>query len=67
MKYDTSFTIKYPECDEDIRVGTAGPNGLINHQGKKPCHEAKKKKERTRTLFDVGIKKCVAQPKETAV
>ena len=66
-KYDSSFTVKCPECHEDVNVGTAGPNGLIQHQGKKPCREAKKRKDeqaRTRTLFDVGVKK-IQQPKGT--
>ena len=65
VKYDTSTTVKCPECNEDIQVGTAGPAGIIQHQGKKPCikaREAKKEKGRLRTLFQVGVKKVQILP-----
>jgi len=33
--------VKCPECDEDVQVGTVGPAGIVQHQGKnvgiKPC------------------------------
>ena len=49
-----------PECSEDVHVGTAGPAGLAQHQGKGPCREAREKKDaqkKTRKLFDFGWKK----------
>ena len=52
--------MKCPECDEDVRVGTAGPAGIVQHQGKKPCIkacEAKEEEGRIWTLFQVGVKK----------
>jgi len=60
VKYDTSTTVKCPECDEEVQVGTAGPAGIVQHQGKKACikaSEAKKQKGKVRTLFQVGVKK----------
>jgi len=63
VKYNTSTTVKCPECDEDIQVGTVGPAGIIQHQGKKACIKAckaKKEKGRVQTLFQVGVKKVQA-------
>ena len=46
-----------PLCGEDVQVGTAGPQGLKQHQGKKKClaNIEKKKKEEQKgknlTLF----------------
>ena len=68
VKYDIDFSIRCPECEEDIRVGTAGPNGLPNHQGKKLCRDTKARKEKqakTRTLFDIGIQRVVPSQKKT--
>jgi hypothetical protein len=36
-KYDVSSTVRYPICEDDIQVGTAGLRGLEQHQGKKKC------------------------------
>ena len=38
-KYNVSTTARCPLCDDDIQVGTAGPQGLQieQHQGKKKC------------------------------
>ncbi|KAF8148025.1 hypothetical protein B0H34DRAFT_272383 [Crassisporium funariophilum] len=60
VKYDDSTTIVCPSCGEDVRVGSAGPAGLAQHEGKGPCrkNQAKRKQQKkTRTLFDVGLKK----------
>ena len=57
--------MKCPECDENIQVGTAGPAGIIQHQGKKPCikaRKAKKEKGWLQTLFQVGVKKVQILP-----
>ena len=35
LKYDISTSVHCPLCDNDIQVGTAGPQGLDQHQGKK--------------------------------
>ena len=54
--------MKCPDCDEDVRVGMAGPAGIVQHQGKKPCimaQQAKEAKNKTRTLFQVGVKKVI--------
>ncbi|KAF8871917.1 hypothetical protein BD779DRAFT_1477859 [Infundibulicybe gibba] len=47
-----------------IRVGTAGPGGLVQHQGKKKCRAsvekrkmAEKQSGQVRTLFEFGVKK----------
>ena len=69
MKYDASTTVRCPECDEDVSVGTAGPAGIIQHQGKKPCKKARQAKEekgKIRTLFQLGVKKVKALLLETA-
>ena len=34
-----------PLCEEDIQVGTAGPQGLAQHKGKKKCLATVKKKK----------------------
>jgi hypothetical protein len=49
-----------PECGTNVQVGTAGPAGLEQHQGKGLCRDARQKREqqkKTRTLFDFGLKK----------
>jgi hypothetical protein len=34
-KYDVSATVHCPLSENDVQVGTAGPQGLEQHQGKK--------------------------------
>lgn len=49
-----------PSCGEDVHVGTAGPSGLAQHEGKGPCRKSQAKKEQkrqARTLFDLGLKR----------
>ena len=52
-----------PECETDINIGFAGPEGLVQHQGKSKCKENIDKKKKTNkktkvwTLFAVGMKK----------
>ena len=51
--------MKCPDCD-DVCVGTAGPAGIVQHQGKTPCKkawQAKEAKRKIRTLFQVGVTK----------
>ena len=43
-KYNVSTTVCCPLCDNDIQVGTAGPQGLDQHQGKKKEEEQNGKK-----------------------
>ncbi|KAF8232406.1 hypothetical protein L208DRAFT_1272330, partial [Tricholoma matsutake] len=68
-KYDESYTMRCPDCDEDIHVGTGGPKNLASHRGRKQCcngQERKaqlKKQGRIQTLFDIGITKATAKPK----
>ena len=51
------MTEQCPLCEEDIQVGTAGPQGLAQHKGKKKCLTNVKKKQqemgvaKTPTLF----------------
>ena len=45
MKYDITTTERCPLCEEDIKVGTAGPQGLEQHKGKKRCLATVKKKK----------------------
>ena len=45
VKYDITTTERCPLCEEDIQVGTAGPQGLAQHRGKKKCLAAVKKKQ----------------------
>ena len=50
-----------PSCGEDVHVGSAGPAGLAQHEGKGPCRKSQAKKEQkrqARTLFDVGLKRA---------
>ncbi|KAF8230954.1 hypothetical protein L208DRAFT_1279432, partial [Tricholoma matsutake] len=50
-----------PSCGGDVHVRTAGPAGLAQHKGKRPCHKAQAKRnqqKKTRTLFDIGLKKA---------
>ena len=52
--------VKCPDSDEGVCVGTAGPAGIVQHQGKKPCRKAwqvKEAKRKIRTLFQVGVTK----------
>ena len=64
--------MRCPDCDEDIRVGTGGPKNLASHQGGKLCRNGQerkaqlKKRGRTQTLFDIGITKATAKPKNIA-
>ncbi|KAH9010934.1 hypothetical protein EDB83DRAFT_378225 [Lactarius deliciosus] len=44
VKYDVTTTERCPLCEEDIQVGTAGPQGLAQHRGKKKCLATVKKK-----------------------
>ena len=39
------MTARCPLCEEDIQVGTAGPQGLEQHRGKKKCLANFKKKQ----------------------
>ena len=51
------MTVKCPNCDEDVCVRMAGPAGIVQHQGKKPCKKAQQVKEakgKIHTLFQVG-------------
>src|ERR1700678_2556283 len=60
VKYDNSTTIVCPSCGEDVHVGSAGPAGLAQHEGKGPCRKAQAKKEqqkKTRTLVKSSVKK----------
>ena len=50
-----------PSCGEDVHVGSAGPAGIAQHEGKGPRRKAQTKKnqqKKTRTLFDIGLKKA---------
>ncbi|KAF8240321.1 hypothetical protein L208DRAFT_1233751, partial [Tricholoma matsutake] len=61
LKFDDSTTVVCPSCGGDVCVGTAGPVGLAQHEGKGPCHKAQAKKnqeKKTRTLFAIGLKKA---------
>ena len=61
IKYDDSTTVVCPSCDEDVCVGSAGPTGLVQHEGKGPCCKAQAKKEQlkhARTLFNIGVKRA---------
>ncbi|KAF8152655.1 hypothetical protein B0H34DRAFT_677940 [Crassisporium funariophilum] len=56
VKYDAATTVRCPKCNEDVQVGTAGPAGIIQHQGKKSCQkarQAKKDKGKLWTLFQL--------------
>ena len=71
-KYDVSTTARCPLCDDDIQVGTAGPQGLDQHQGKKKCLATiGKKKEEERngknlTLFSFLQRKDKGKPLSAA-
>jgi len=56
------------ECDEDVCVGTAGPAGIVQHQGKKPCKKARANEEKgkLRTLFAAEVRKVKAMLPGTA-
>jgi hypothetical protein len=63
VKYNASTTVKCPKCDEELQVRTAGPAGIVQHQGKKACikaPKAKTEKGRVRTLFQVRVRKVQA-------
>ena len=68
VKYDITMTERCPLCEEDIQVGTAGPQGLAQHQGKKKClANVKKKKQdaakaKEPTLFAYLHQKVATQP-----
>ena len=50
-----------PSCGKDVHVGSAGPAGLAQHEGKGPCRKSQAKNEQkrqARTLFDVGLKRA---------
>ena len=57
IRYDVTATERCPLCEEDIQVGTAGPQGLAQHKGKMKCLANVKKKQqemgvaKTPTLF----------------
>ena len=60
-QYDYSTIVVCPSCGEEVHVGSAGPAGLAQHEGKGPCRKSQAKKEQkrqTRTLFDVGLKRA---------
>ena len=64
------MTVKCPDCNKDVCVRTAGPAGIIQHQGKKPCkkvQQAKEAKGKTHTLFQVGVTKVKASLLGTAL
>ena len=56
-----NFTVRCPECDDLITMGTCGSNGLVEHQGKSKCITTVKQKakedksKRNHTLFGLGI------------
>ena len=46
-----------PSCGEDVHVGSAGPAGIAQHEGKGPRRKAQAKKnqqKKTSTLFNVA-------------
>jgi len=67
-KYDVSTTVRCPLCEDDIQVGTAGPQGLEQHEGKKKCLAtiAKKKQDKgnakNRTIFPFLQRKDKGEP-----
>jgi len=68
VKYDASTRVLCPDCGTNVHVGTAGPDGLQQHQGMGPCRDARQKKEekkKTRKLFDFGWKKRDEIPTNT--
>jgi hypothetical protein len=71
VKYDITTTERCPLCEEDIQVGTAGPQGLAQHRGKKKClAPIKKKKQDTvmmkkPTLFSYLSRQETALPTAT--
>ena len=51
-----------------MHVGTAGPSGLAQHEGKGPRRKSQAKKEQkrqARTLFDLGLKRVKDIPTST--
>ncbi|KAF8154984.1 hypothetical protein B0H34DRAFT_676656 [Crassisporium funariophilum] len=70
VKYDAATTVRCPKCNEEVQVGTVGPAGIIQHQGKKSCQkarQAKKDKGKLWTLFQVGVKRVQALLPGTAL
>ena len=71
VKYDITTTERCPLCGEDIQVGTAGPQGLAQHRGKKKRLATAKKKEqdavmaREPTLFSYLCRKDTTLPTPT--
>jgi hypothetical protein len=71
-KYDVSTTVCCPLCEDDIQVGTAGPQGPEQHQGKKKCLATiSKKKQDERsvknlTLFSFLQRKDKGEPLSAA-
>jgi hypothetical protein len=45
VKYDITTIERCPLCEGDVQVGTAGPQGLEQHRGKKKCLATVKKKQ----------------------
>ena len=72
-KYDISTTVRCPLCDEEVQVGTAGPQGLNQHQGKKKCRanmekkRQEEKKVKTLTLFSFMQHQDKREPTEAEV
>ncbi|KAI9431976.1 hypothetical protein H4582DRAFT_1821850 [Lactarius indigo] len=73
VKYDITTTERCPLCKEDIQVGTAGPQGLAQHQGKKKClATVKKKRQDTEmakkpTLFLIRVREPGCEPRAGGV
>jgi hypothetical protein len=48
VKYTDTSTLKCPDCEQDIRVGTAGSKNLDMHRGSKACRTEREKKTQAR-------------------
>jgi hypothetical protein len=65
--------IRCPLCGEEVQVGTAGPQGLNQHQGKKKClaniekKKQEEKKGKAMTLFSFMQRQDKREPTEAEV
>ena len=72
-KYDVSTMVCCPLCGEDVHVGTAGPQGLNQHQGKKKClaniekKRQDEKKGKNLTLFSLMRRQDRREPTEAEI
>ncbi|KAF8260477.1 hypothetical protein EI94DRAFT_1706270 [Lactarius quietus] len=53
VKYDIMMTEKCPLCEDEIKVGTAGLQGLAQHRGKKECLATVKRKQQDAAMVRV--------------